>query len=111
MIHSAVASIATKESCKFVLNIICNLYCIKVWRYLQTYSRKFPFERKFFQLFPFEQAIKPGSNVKKLTGRIIRRAQETRGGKVENRPQFVISKLVDCHPVPQNQTITFRYFK
>jgi hypothetical protein len=41
------------------------------------YSSNFPFERKFFGLFPFEQANKPGPNVKKLTGRVIRRARQT----------------------------------
>jgi hypothetical protein len=48
---------------------------------LQTYSSNFPFERKFFQLFPFEQAIEPGSNVEKRTGRVIRRARQTWGGR------------------------------
>jgi hypothetical protein len=92
MINSAVASVATKESCKFVLNIICNLYRIKVCRYLQTYSSNFPFERTFFWLFPFEQANKPGSNVKKLTGRVIRRARQTRSQRSSSL------KLYDLEP-------------
>ncbi len=86
------------QSCKFVLNIFCNFYLLKVWRYLQTYSSNFPFERKFFWLFPFEQANIPGSNVEKLTGRVIRRARQTRGKwKKESGRSFNLYTSLDLN--------------
>jgi hypothetical protein len=34
--------------------------------------------RQFFRVFPFEQVNEPSTKAKKLTGRVIRRARQTR---------------------------------